>query len=278
MDGIRLLSRRTSALSAVAAAVAAAVLGLAPAAPAVAGPQVSTAPAPGQPQPLAGQHVREDPPDVRGLSVDDARKALQQWNRSVVIQLVPERMPAGVDESTVVVTSSTLLNPPSSPSITVQRPVMRLSLGSRVPDLTGMTSAAAAQALVTRGLRLVPPSPRPEPTWVVSAQQVPPGTIVEFGATVTATFAAPETGPPTLVLVGAAGLVLLLLALATAVGVRASRRRARRRRDRLAAGVRLETHSGQVVGPELTEHAGTVSVRLEPHHDRGTLRMEEIHR
>jgi hypothetical protein len=274
MDGIRLLSRRTSALSAVAAAVAAAVVGVALAAPAVAGAQVPTA----QAQPLAGQHVREDPPDVRGLSVDDARKALQAWNRSVVIQVVPERLPAGVNESTVVVASSTLLNPPSSPSITVQRTVMRLSLGSRVPDLIGMTSAAAAQALVTRGLRLAPPSPRPEPTWAVSAQQVPPGTIVEFGATVAATFAAPETRPPTLVLVGGAGLVLLLLGLATALAIRASRRRARRRRDRLAAAVRLETHPGQVVGPELTEHAGTVSVRLEPHHDRGTLRMEEIHR
>ncbi len=278
MDGIRPLSRRTSALSAVAAAVAAAVVGAAFAAPAVAGPRASIAPAPGHTQPLAGQHVREDPPDVRGLSVDDARKALQAWNRNVAIQVLPERLPAGVDESTVVVISSTLLNAPSSPSITVQRPVMRLSLGSRVPDLTGMTTAEAAQALVTRGLRLSPPSPRPEPTWVVSAQQLPPGTIVEFGAPVSATFVAPETGPPNLVLVGAAGLLLLLLVLAIALSIRASRRRARRRRDRLAAAVRLQTHPGQVVGPELTEHAGTVSVRLEPHHDRGTLRMEEVHR
>jgi PASTA domain len=276
MDGIRRLSRWTSVL--IAVAVAGAML----ATPAVASARSTIAPPSGQPlwqplwQPRAEQSALEDPPDVRGLSVDDARKALQAWNPNVVIQRVPERLPSGVDESTVVVATSTLVNQPSSPNVTVIRPVVRLTLGTRVPDLTGMTSAAAAQALAARGLRLGRPSPQPDPTWVVTTQQVPPGSIVEFGLTVAATFGAPETGPPTLVLIGAAGLALLLLALATTLGIRASRRRARRRRDRLAAAVRVETHPGQVIGPDLTEHTGTVSVRLAPHHDPGTVNMEEV--
>ena len=160
---------------------------------------------------------------------------------------------------------------------------MRLTLGTRVPDLTGLTPATATRALEERGLRLAPPTPQTQPTWVATTQQVQPGSIVEFGLPVAATFAAPEISPPesspsTLVLVGAAGLALLLLVLATALGIRASRRRTRRRRERLAAAVRLETYPGQMVGPDLIEHTPAVSVRLEPHHDRGTLRTEEVHR
>jgi PASTA domain len=263
MDG--LLSRWMCALTATA------VVGVALAAPAVTDLRSSTSR-----QPSAVHVVLEDPPDVRGLSVDDARNALQAWNRTVVIQVVPELMPSGVDESTVVVATATLLNPPSSPNVTAIRPVMRLALGSSVPDLTGMTPAEAVQALAARGLRLAPPSPQPQPSWVVTTQHVQPGVIVEFGVPVAATFAAPDTGPPMILLLGAAGVVLL--ALATLLGIRTSRRRTRRRRARLAAAVRLETHPGQVVGPDVTEHDTTVSVRLAPHHDRGTLSTEEVHR
>jgi len=269
MDGIRLLSRCVSALA--AAAMSTALAG-----PAVASPLPAVAPQPGH-QSVASV-ARDDPPDVRGLSVDDARKVLQAWNRTVVIQVVPARLPAGVDESTVVVATSTLISQPTSPNVAAKEPVVRLTLGTRVPDLTGMTPTEATRALEERGLRLAAPTPQTEPTWVVTTQQVPPGSIVEFGLPVAATFAAPETSRPTIVLVSAAGLALLLLLLATALVIRASRRRTRRRRERLAAGVRLETHPGQVVGPDLTEQTGAVSVRLEPHHDRGTLRTEEVHR
>ncbi len=235
---------------------------------------------PGQPAgpPLSAHAALDDPPPVRGLSVDGARKILQDWDRSVVIQVVPEKLPAGVDESTVVVATATLLNPPSSPNVTVNRPVVRLALGARVPDLTGMTEPEAARALQLRGLALRRLSPQPEPTWVVTGQQFPPDSIVDFGFPITATFAAPDTGLPAAILVGAAVLALLLIALATPLGARTYRRRARRRRDRLAAAVRLETHPGQVVGPDLTEQTGTVSVRLIPHHHRGTLSIEEVQR
>jgi len=287
MDGIRPLSRWMSVLTAAAAVgVALAVV----AAPAVAGPPVAESAVARPPVaesavaqlavagPAVVQSAREDPPDVRGLSVEDARKALQAWDRNVLIQVLPERLPSGVDESTVVVVTSTLLNQPSSPNVTVNRPVVRLSRGTRVPDLAGMTPSAATQALTARGLRLGPPSAQTQPTWVVTTQQVPPGSIVEFGLTVGATFAAPDDGLPMALLAGAAGLAFLLLALAATLGIRGSRRRARRRQDRLAAAVRLETHPGQVVGPDLTEHTATVSVRLEPHLDRGTLSTEEVHR
>ena len=51
-----------------------------------------------------------------------------------------------------------------------------------------------------------PPPAETQPTWVVTAQQVPTGTIVEFGLTVRATFAAPDAGPPMVLLVSAGGL------------------------------------------------------------------------
>ena len=249
---------------------AAAAVGVALAASALATPALAA--------PAVAQSAREDPPDVRGLSVEDARRALQAWDRNVLIQVLPERLPSGVDESTVVVANFTVLNEPTSPNVSVNRPVVRLSRGTRVPDLAGMTPAAATQALAARGLRLGPPPAETQPTWVVTAQRVPPGSIVEFGLTVGATFAAPDAGPPMVLLVSAAGLLLLLLVLATVLVVRGSRRRTRRRQDGLAAAVRLETHPGQVVGPDLTEHAATVSVRLAPHLDRGTLSTEEVHR
>jgi hypothetical protein len=231
---------------------------------------------------LAGAAWVDPPPDVRGLSVDDARARLVAWNQSVTIQVLPTSLPAGVDPSTVVVAASTWLNPVAV-GATVVRPQVRLTLGPRVPDLIGLTQTQAVDALVARGLRLRSEPAQPAADWVVTAQRAPGGTIVEFGLTITATFAEPEPEPETttdrtvLVAVAAGGVVALLVLLA---GLLLLRSRSRRRRPRPPAMETIEVrgHPGQVIGPELSEPGASVSIRLEAHADAGTLTVEEIRR
>jgi hypothetical protein len=157
----------------------------------------------------------------------------------------------------------------------VVRPQIRLSLGARVPDLAGLTPAQATQALTTRGLRLEAAPAQPAAAWLVTGQRPSAGTLVEFGLTVGATFAAPPPPPrPWILLAGVAAAVLLPLVLVAVLATRAVRRK--RRRGRTVEQVEARGYAGEVVGPELSEGGPSVSVRLEPHYDAGTFRLEEV--
>ncbi len=236
----------------------------------------SAQPLPSGPTDWAQSAVAQPPP-VRGLSVAEARKVLLDWNKNVVIQLVPQALPAGVDESTVVAVTATELTAQQTPGASANRPVVRLALGAQVPDLIGMTPQTATEALAARGLRLPRSTAAVDPSFVVTSQQVPAGSIVDFGFSVPVTFAAPETGPSTVVIASAVALGVLLLALA-AFAIRSVRRRNRRGRPQVATAVLLHSYPGQTVGPDLVERAESVSVRLEPHVDPGTVTLEEVPR
>lgn len=240
--------------------------------------------------------ARVDPPDVRGLSIPAAQQALQAWDKSVIITFVPalEQLPQGTDLSTVVASRRTWLNPVT---IDPQPPQVEVILGTYVPDLRDLTRAQAVEALRTRGLRLAAEPAQAPDSWVVSAQRPAPGTLVEFRPPVTVALRAPVTpsatpavtpaatpGPdpdpggglftPELVLaVGGSGLGLGLLILVAALSLR--RAGLRRAAPPPANNVEVRGYAGQVVGPELSEGGVSLSVRLEPHHDPGTLTLEE---
>ena len=213
----------------------------------------------------------EPPPDVKGLTVSEARAQLTAWNQNVTIQTAPANPPAGVDQSTVVVVSYAWLNPVQTGAAVV-RPQIRLSLGARVPDLAGLTPAQADRAVTTRGLRLEAAPGQPAAAWVVTGQRPAAGTLAEFGLTVGATFAAPPPPPrPWGLIAGVAGAGLVLLVLLALLLTRAVRRR-----GRTVEQVQARGYPGEVVGPELSEGGPSVSVRLEPHYDAGTFRLEEV--
>jgi hypothetical protein len=118
---------------------------------------------------------------------------------------------------------------------------------------------------------------------------VPFGTAVSLflDAPVIATTAAPAPSPtatdrhrglrdrPVLVATvvgGSAGLFVLILGTGLAL------RRAARRRG-LEAGapnISVQGHPGQVVGPQVSEAGPSLSVRIEPHSDPGTVSLEEV--
>ena len=215
----------------------------------------------------------EPPPDVKGLTVSEARAQLTAWNSNVTIQTLPANPPTGVDQSTVVVVTYTWLNPVQTGAAVV-RPQIRLSLGARVPDLAGLTPAQADRAVTTRGLRLEAAPGQPAASWMATGQRPAAGTLAEFGLTVGATFAAPPPPPrPWILLAGVAASVLLPLVLVSVLATRAVRRR---RRGRTVERVEARGYPGEVVGPELSEAGPSVSVRLEPHYDAGTFRLEEV--
>lgn len=234
----------------------------------------------------------EDPPGVIGLSISDSRSELQKWNKAVVIAYVPplESLPAGVDPSSVVVARSEWVN--QVVTAAALRPLFRLTLGSRIPDLSGLTRDQAAHAIETRGLKFSVSSDPGKPDAVVESQNPQPQSIVEFGLGVTVALAADDEGgmsttttTTTVVLIAAgSGLGLALLIL---LGVLTARRAGRRRRTpTVPESIEVKAYHGQLIGPELTEpgpgttFAGgdqrtSVSVRLEPHYDPGTFTLEE---
>jgi hypothetical protein len=231
--------------------------------------------------------ARDDPPPVQGLSVPDAQELLLGWDKSVQISYEPdpEKLADGIDRSTVVVLSSDWLNPtPIDP----EAPRVRLSLGAKVPDLTGLTLDAATTALTSNGLVASPNGPSPT-DWVVGNQQPVAGTLLGFQSRVLVFMVAPGllTSPepqnpdgstiPWWVLV-AVGALLLVAAAATTVAVR----RAVRRRNPPSPPERIEVRGspGPVQGPELTESqpGASLSVRVEAHYDPGTLTMQEVSR
>jgi beta-lactam-binding protein with PASTA domain len=216
-----------------------------------------------------------DPPDVRGLSVSEAKTRLTAWNDSVTVQLVPQSLPAGVDQSTVVVATATWLNPGAQPGVAVVRPVVRLTLGAGVPDLSGSTQAAATRVLAARGLTLRADPAQVGPEWTVTGQTLAAGTIVDFGQSVGATFAAPPSARPWTVVALIGGGALLVLALLVLLLVRVVRRRPT---APSGPSIEVRAQNGTVIGPDLDELGPSVSVRLEPRYDPGTFTLEEVPR
>ncbi len=233
----------------------------------------------------------DDPPSVIGLSISDSRSELQKWNKAVVIAYVPplESLPAGVDPSSVVVARSEWVN--QVVTAAALRPLFRLTLGSRIPDLSGLTRDQAADAIETRGLKFSVSSDPGKPDAVVESQNPQPQSIVEFGLGVTVALAADDEGgvstttTTTVMLIAAgSGLGLALLIL---LGVLTARRVGRRRRTpTVPESIEVKAYHGQLIGPELTEpgpgttfaggdQRSSVSVRLEPHYDPGTFTLEE---
>ena len=267
MGGIRTSALRRTATVAVAAALA------------MSAPLIGAAP--------AGARA-EDPPNVIGLSISDSRSELQNWNKAVVIAYLPplESLPAGVDPSSVVVARSEWVNQVITTA--ALRPQFRLTLGSVIPDLSGLTRDQAADAIETRGLKFSVSSGPGQPDAVVASQDPRPQSIVEFGLGVTVALSAVDEGgmsTNTVVLIAAgSGLGLGLLIL---IGVLTARRVGRRRRTPTAPEhIEVRAYHGQVVGPGLTEpgpgaalaggdQRGTFAVRLEPHYDPGTFTLEE---
>jgi hypothetical protein len=245
-----------------------------------------------------------DPPDIVGYTVPEAEKALLAWNPNVSIDYVPslKELPAGFTVDTVLVASSHLA---SAADLTAHNPRVVVNLGTKVPDLNGMTTVDAEKALAAVDMQSAAGRLRLAPDWVVVGQRPAAGRVAPFGSLVTLLETAPPgavttpsglpaippiVAPPppaprlSLVAVSAiAGGSLLLLILA--VLALASLARASRRRRRAAPAERVEVYGfpGQVVGPCLTvlSPGGTspvdrsVSVRLEPHPDPGAVRLLE---
>lgn len=173
-------SRRGHGRGRAAALVTIAVLSLP-----VAGTRVAAAPAdPGR-----------EPPQVQGLLLPEARAAIgKQWFGGqfvVVFEVVPE-VPAQVGADAAVVVGQEVLDyggsvddvgPPPSP-------VIRLTVGSRAPDL--LRTRPEAEALVgALGLELPARGPDEPDGSVVAEQPTVPGTLLAFGAVVDAGFRAP---------------------------------------------------------------------------------------
>jgi hypothetical protein len=196
-----------------------------------------------------------EPPDVRGLTIDAARERLMAWSPTVSLEIVPDPadLPRGVSPSVVVVIKATWLNSSISPGATVVRPRVRVDLGVRLPDLTGLTLAEAADLLAVRGLS-THPSPDPPPDgWRVSEQSVPPGTLVDFALPIGVTLAPVSYPFPWLPVGVAAGAVGLLAIAALVLLLRARRRRGRTPEPAPVESVHVQAYRGRIIGPELTE-------------------------
>jgi hypothetical protein len=240
----------------------------------------------------------DDPPTLVGDTVSQAEAALIAWDKTVIIDFVPslKELPPGFTPDNVLVASSHLLPPVA---IDTTGPQVEVDLGTVMPDLTGLTPVAVIDTLDPLEIkaemlpRLIPPES------VVSVQRPPAGTIVAFGSLVTVVLAAPvlattpppTTEPPTTpavvatppnsgvdpVLVAAVGggsaALLVLIAL---VSLTSLRRRARRRRAALPERVEVHGYPGQVVGPTITANGPTLSVRLDPRSDPGTVTVVTV--
>jgi hypothetical protein len=233
----------------------------------------------------------DDPPDVVGLTVDQATAALQNWNKSVVIMFVPslDTVPPSLGPEAVLVYASHLIPQTFRPSVVVP-PQVEVDLGTPLPDLTGLTSSAVDNLLTPLQLKADTLPPDFQPDWVVRTQRPPASTIVPFGSLVTVLLAAPPpvTASPTPVIitepprprvdpvlvaaVGGGSLALLLMVALVTTG---SLRRRRRRRSPPPEQVEARAHAGAVSGPHLYSPVPGLSVRLEPRPNPGAVVFHE---
>ena len=189
--------------------------------------------------------VAEDAPDVRGQSIEAATAILHKWDKGVTIAFQPQlaELPPGTDPAYLVVADQSTVTP--SPIGTAAFvPMVLLTLGAIVPDVTGLSRTQATDLLGPLGLALrAAPAPA---NWVVQEQRPKTGELASLLEPVVVVLADPAPVTPTatagpgvptgtvvpgelvrwLVAGGTSLLVLLLLVTALLVR-RASRRRAR---------------------------------------------------
>jgi hypothetical protein len=216
----------------------------------------------------------DPPPDVRGLTLPAATGALRAWQPATVITLEPAT-DTGVDPALTVVADALWATAPGVAASA--RPVVRLVLGRRVPDLTGQTLATASDALRPLALRPEPVVASPV-DWLVATQRPAPGVVVPFGVDtggVLVSLAAPPPARPEpdpdrggLVLLVGSGLAVLVALAAVTVLVA---RRSRSSPATLSGPVRVRAVAdpGTVRLVESDPDA-TVTVGLTAHHDPGT--------
>jgi hypothetical protein len=230
----------------------------------------------------ASASAREDPPDVTGLPVLDATSKLAAWNKAVFFQYVPAPdIDLGVDQSDVLVARAELL--PGTPSSVNARPVVRLVLGRRVPDLAGLTEQRGRDEATLFAFRVLATPAGAGADWIVDTQTPAAGTIVEFvdgtraidvvltapiapTPTPTVEVAVDPPPPPTprlstvelVLLAGGFGLGAGLLLLFGGLALRRAMRR--HSPDRHDPGptehIEVRGHAGETTGPVLVERGG----------------------
>jgi hypothetical protein len=243
-----------------------------------------------------------NPPNVNGLSANQATLALQNWDKTVVITFVPalDQLPPSLGPDDALVYASHVILPPLDfKPPTPLPPEFELDLGAAVPDLTGLTPSDVDSRLNPLEFKGVPSPDGFQPDWVVQAQRPEAGTVLPFGSAVTVVLApasvlpstpnlsttpvAPPPPPPPPpprrfdpVLVGEVGggslAALLLIALVTTSSLRRSRRR---RRPPPVEQVEARPHAGPIQPPELVSSLPSLSVRLEPRPNPGAVVFHE---
>jgi hypothetical protein len=235
-------------------ALVAGALALGPAGPALGAP----APAP------------SGAPDVVGLPVQEATRVLAEWNKAVLFVYEPS---AELTVSAADVVVARVAWRPSGTSVAVPRPAAVLTLGRRVPDLTGLTRAQADAVLSPLEFELRPAPLTGPVTWVVDTQVPAAGTIVEFTPNNLVSVTLVDPAPPeepgwlglprgTAIALGGsfAGLFVVVLVLGSLLVRRSVRRRALARGDDVSrdddvvAGEHIEVRvlPGRTVGPQLS--------------------------
>jgi hypothetical protein len=127
--------------------------------------------------PVAAQPP-DQPPDVTGLILRDARVALHDWNPkvSVAVDPVGGEAPKGTDLELALVVSQRNPNPAAAVAV----PQIELSVTARVPDVLGLTQAAADDLILRSGLQSDPSPSGPPSGWVVLSQFPAAGTAAKW--------------------------------------------------------------------------------------------------
>jgi hypothetical protein len=245
--------------------------------------------------------ARADPPDVTGLPIAEAEKALKDWDQSVVITYEPalDKLPVGVDRSTVGVAFYKYVPPAAE----FDPPGVVIAVGALVPDLVGRTREEAVAILAAHGLGgFFDPQETPS-DWVVTRQDPAAGVITRFRSSVRVGLTAPTPGPTettqtppesppqtppesppqetpeaqattpgpgdggvfTPVAVATAtgiGLGLLVAVLLTTLALRRAARRGRPDQPTVAEHIQMVVSQGPMIDPDLTQSAPAPSLSV----------------
>jgi beta-lactam-binding protein with PASTA domain len=129
-----------------------------------------------------------------GMALHTAEQRIDQYyGPSVTVEYIPEPgIPPQVGAAgALVVTVPNLPQPPASPDTSeTYKPTVRVvvTVGSRVPDVRGLSGTAAEEALLARGLQMRPSPLEWSPEWVIDEQSPPPGTLLRFNEIVEVVF------------------------------------------------------------------------------------------
>jgi hypothetical protein len=245
--------------------------------------------------------ARADPPDVTGLRIAEAEKALKDWDQSVVITYEPplDKLPVGVDPSTVGVAFYRYIPPAAE----FDPPGVVIAVGALVPDLVGRTREEAVAILAAHGLGgFFDPQETPS-DWVVMRQDPAAGVITRFRSSVRLGLTAPTPGPTettqtppesppqtppesppqetpeaqattpgpgdggvfTPVAVATAtgiGLGLLVAVLLTTLALRRAAGRGRPDQPTVAEHIQMVVSQGPMIGPDLTQSGTAPSLSV----------------